>query len=205
MLNGVQQSFDGGFMTAGPGLMSMKGNYIHKNTGQQITVTDNIIDGERGMLVMTNKGAIPMSEFSNNYIQCSEEIYDQSGKVIDKKPVSSDEFKLSKKDRDVLLKGLDTNIPESLSTPVTKTVAKSSNHDIIKKVFDKAEGDPKDLPKIKFDVEWKKFPVSQLKVLIETLDIPTEEISEYFYNTYLDKQSIKEVITAFIEDKLNAK
>jgi len=74
---------DGGF--------SITGNWMNKNNGQVIFVKDSVIDGDN-MLIITNRGTIDMNTFSNDYIQVSEDVYDNHGNVIDKSAFDASEM-----------------------------------------------------------------------------------------------------------------
>lgn len=74
---------DGGF--------SITGNWMNKNNGQVIFVKDSVIDGDN-MLIITNRGTIDMNTFSNDYIQVSEDVYDNHGNVIDKSTFDASEM-----------------------------------------------------------------------------------------------------------------
>jgi signal recognition particle GTPase len=70
-----------------------------------------------------------MEVFSRDYIQASDEIYDESGKVIDNKPMEMDE------DLNAILEyenGINNGRPAYAPAPVV-----NPNDQIIKKVFDK--------------------------------------------------------------------
>ena len=62
-------------------MMQIQGEWMNKNTGQKIQVRNSIIDGDQ-MIIITNMGQISMEEFSRNYIQASDEVYDDEGNVI---------------------------------------------------------------------------------------------------------------------------
>ena len=62
-------------------MMQIQGEWMNKNTGQKIRVRNSIIDGDQ-MIIITNMGQISMEEFSRNYIQASDEVYDDEGNVI---------------------------------------------------------------------------------------------------------------------------
>lgn len=74
---------DGGF--------SITGNWMNKNNGQVIFVKDSVIDGDN-MLIITNRGTIDMNTFSNDYIQVSEDVYDNNGNVIGKRTFDASEM-----------------------------------------------------------------------------------------------------------------
>ena len=62
-------------------MMQIQGEWMNKNTGQKIRVRNSIIDGDQ-MIIITNMGQISMEEFSRNYMQASDEVYDDKGNVI---------------------------------------------------------------------------------------------------------------------------
>lgn len=89
MNNNFQMGYDGGYMMNGmdpnPG-DQMKGTWISKVTGREVTVRDCVISGD-GMSVMLADGQmIDMNQFSNEYYQMSEEEYDMNGNVVQRGP-----------------------------------------------------------------------------------------------------------------------
>ena len=62
-------------------MTQIQGERMKKNTGQKIRVRNSIIDGDQ-MIIITNMGQISMEGFSRNYIQASDEVYDDEGNVI---------------------------------------------------------------------------------------------------------------------------
>lgn len=77
----------GGFcmdMPGGPGAPEIKGTWISKKTGAEVQVRDCII-AENGMSVMLSDGRmIDMDEFSTEFYQISDDIYDSNGNIIGK-------------------------------------------------------------------------------------------------------------------------
>lgn len=77
----------GGFcmdMPGGPGAPEIKGTWISKKTGAEVQVRDCII-AENGMSVMLSDGRmIDMNEFSTEFYQISDDIYDSNGNIIGK-------------------------------------------------------------------------------------------------------------------------
>ena len=74
--------------------LQISGAWMNKYTGDIVRVHNNIIDGDQ-MILITDKGQINMNEFSDNYIQASEDIYNDQGQIIDHAPVAIDEIKIS--------------------------------------------------------------------------------------------------------------
>jgi len=66
---------------------SISGKWFNKTTGKIINVRDSIIDGDN-MIIVTDVGNMNMNEFSDNYIQMSDDIYDEAGHKIDNEKVN---------------------------------------------------------------------------------------------------------------------
>ena len=63
------------------GGIGISGRWLNKRTGQTINIRNSVMDGDN-MIIITDKGQISMTEFSRDYIQASDDIYDETGKVI---------------------------------------------------------------------------------------------------------------------------
>jgi len=191
----------------------IKGTWINKNTGQKVVIRDAIV-GETGMQIITNTGdLLDIDDFSKNYMQASNEIYDENGKQIDVQEVSADdlgvEIKSDYKNDLFAVFGEESNKDNELQKIVDKYEVKessqtkkekiSNNYDIIKKFFDKFD------TKIDIDLilTWTDIPKEGLKTLIDYLDVKKEEISEYIYDNYLNKEKIKEILNNKVSDLLN--
>lgn len=87
MPNNYSPMGGGGFcmdMPGGPGAPEIKGTWISKKTGVEVQVRDCII-AENGMSVMLSDGRmIDMDEFSTEFYQISDDIYDSNGNIIGK-------------------------------------------------------------------------------------------------------------------------
>ena len=87
MPNNYSPMGGGGFcmdMPGGPGAPEIKGTWISKKTGAEVQVRDCIIS-ENGMSVMLSDGRmIDMDEFSTEFYQISDDIYDSNGNIIGK-------------------------------------------------------------------------------------------------------------------------
>lgn len=75
----------------------MKGTWISKKTGQEVIVRDCVMSDGNSMIVMLADGRmIDMNQFSSEYYQMSDEIYDSNGNVIgkcnEKTPVDVPEY-----------------------------------------------------------------------------------------------------------------
>lgn len=89
------------------------------------------------------------------------------------------------------------------SIPLTTSVPKTpSNTDIISRALSKS-----DLPKSSISLDWKKFPKREIEMLRDVMDIPVEEISNYYINIMAeDIQSLvsdlQDQISSYIEQSL---
>ena len=169
--------------------MGITGTWMNKRTGQKVNVRQSVQDGDN-MIIITDRGQISMDVFSRDYIQASDEIYDESGKVIDNKPMEMDE------DLGAIMDYENGNagMPVYESIPVV-----NPNDQIIKKVFDKLTS----FPKVKVDVQWDDFPEAQINTLVNFLDVKVADISNYIINNYVNSQALSESIDKILKDKLS--
>lgn len=184
---------------SGPGGSMISGKWINRNTGAVITVRDSFIDDSNNMILMTDKGQLSMSEFSKYYIQASDEMYDESGKVIANKPVTPEDIKVSDEElkADPILFSNETptiminNAGSSYTAPL-------KNFDLIDKIFKKTESKPK----ANLKIEWADFPKKELEMLINYFDVDTNEISEYISKYLLDENLLTDALSDFIHKQL---
>ena len=170
------------------GGMNISGIWMNKRTGQKINVRQSIQDGVN-MIIISDQGQISMEIFSRDYIQASDEIYDDDGKIIDKKPMEMDE---------------DLNIIMDYESGNTKSKSPSisvinTNDQIIKKVFDKLTS----FPEVNVDIKWDNFPEAQINTLVNFLDVKIEDISKYIINNYINNQALSKSIDKILNDKLS--
>lgn len=177
------------------GSMGLSGKWINKRTGTVVNVTNSVMDGD-DMIIISDRGQISMSEFSQDYIQTSDEIYDESGKVIGKEPVNMDDFKQIKEWEESINSNINNNNTNNNQNIQQDNL--NSNLQIIKKVFDKLTS----YPTIKIDIEWDDFPKAQINTLVDYLDVSIDDISTYIVNNYADINSISKEMTNIIKSKL---
>jgi hypothetical protein len=169
--------------------MGISGTWMNKRTGQKVNVRQSVQDGDN-MIIITDRGQISMDVFSRDYIQASDEIYDESGKVIDNKPMEMDE------DLGAIMDYENGNTGMSVyeSIPVV-----NPNDQIIKKVFDKLTS----FPEVKVNIQWDNFPEAQINTLVNFLDVKVTDISNYIINNYVNSQALSESIDKILKDKLS--
>lgn len=193
--------------------IQLEGEWINSRTGEKVIVRNSIIDGD-DMVLITNKGNISMSEFSRNYIKASsDDEYDLNGNKIDQSNKNSHQSE--KKDTKTVQNAQpvkivnmdDFYIPEDgiqeKTLPTTNDNANTNvnnerniNYNIIKKVFDKIDVKSK----IEINIQWYNFPKDQILTLVDFLDIPLDDISDYIYKNFMSAEEIRTKIKSFLED-----
>lgn len=175
--------------------IGITGRWLNKRNGQVINIRNSVMDGDN-MIIITDKGQISMTEFSRDYIQASDDIYDETGKIIGHEEVKHEDYA---ENPDWL------QIQETINTPrmhnvnqPTKPVI-NTNDQIIKKVFDKLTT----YPKINVDIKWDDFPEAQMQTLVNFLDISIDDISKYIIKNYVNVEALALEITEILKSKLN--
>lgn len=195
---------------------SINGKWMNKLTGEIINVRDNIIDGDQ-MILITDKGQLSMNEFSRNYIQASEEIYDEHGTVIGKEAIDTDEIVHNANnivDNDNEFHTIDvTTISEppiidhtrrldlNFNTNQFSTSNISNAYLLIDKIFKK-----KNLsPKITINIECDNFPSDELNMIIDYFDVSNKDVSDWMQQNFVSKKDIDNSISEFLDSKLKSK
>ena len=175
----------------------ISGKWINKNDGSIISIRNTVMDGDN-IILITDKGELDMNSFSKNYIQVSDETYDNNGNVVstnDKFDISEitsnyNETGVNTFDNETfnkLTKGIaNTNQQNANSSIHIETTHTSDNFKLIDKVFSKVKHEPS----INIDISWIDFPNDKVQMLMDTFDVDKNEISEYIYNKYLNKDII---------------
>lgn len=177
------------------GGMGISGKWINKRTGQVINVMNSVMDGD-DMIIISDKGQISMTEFSQDYIQTSDEIYDDNGQVIGKEPVNYDDFKQIQEWEAQSKQTASDSMKNKAKDK--KTTQEDPNIKIIKKVFDKLTS----FPTITIDVKWDNFPEAQIHTLVDYLDISIDDISTYIILKYGNIESLSTEMKRIIKSKL---
>ena len=175
----------------------ISGKWINKNDGSIISIRNTVMDGDN-IILITDKGELDMNSFSKNYIQVSDETYDNNGNVVstnDKFDISEmtsnyNETSVNTFDNETfnkLTKGIaNTHHQNANSSIHIETTNTSDNFKLIDKVFSKVKHEPS----INIDISWIDFPNDKVQMLMDTFDVDKNEISEYIYNKYLNKDII---------------
>ena len=175
----------------------ISGKWINKNDGSIISIRNTVMDGDN-IILITDKGELDMNSFSKNYIQVSDETYDNNGNVVS----TNDKFNISEitpnynetgvntfdnETFNKLTKGIATTYQQNANSSIhIETTNTSDNFKLIDKVFSKVKHEPS----INIDISWIDFPNDKVQMLMDTFDVDKNEISEYIYNKYLNKDII---------------
>ena len=204
MPNNYSPMGGGGFcmdMPGGPGAPEIKGTWISKKTGAEVQVRDCII-AENGMSVMLSDGRmIDMDEFSTEFYQISDDIYDSNGNIIGKAdgnhPVPVPPYN----------PGPGECQPPHHHHPVPPCPPKPRPEcpiDVEKKhmtmvtdVFNKVNPVPE--VTCGSTLVMKNAPLNQLQMLIDIFGVHIEDIAIYLYQNYYTPEKVisylKKVLT----------
>ena len=184
-------------MMEGP---SIEGKWYNKRTGKTITVKDMMMSDEGMQIFTTDNQLIDGDEFSRDYIQCDDTVYDTNGNATGASESVDYESMFSGIDTDSSVFNNNTSLYDDPMTTV-ESRAVNKKFDTLDSLFSKLEK----LPEVSCSISWKKIPRSELKMLKTYFDITDEDIAEYVYVKYCIpetiKASIKDAITKLIAEK----
>lgn len=188
------------------GGLDFHGEWFNKRTGEKVTVKQAIQDGQNMKIILMNGQQIDMQVFSQNYLQVTDDIYDESGKKISSAPVQSSEVKIQPKkinnvpkvkslDEPLFSEDVEVIKPDQ---PIINTQHKSeksnTKFDIIDKIL------KVNRPNINVILEWEKPPIAELKMLNTYFDIKASDIADYIKSTVtIDDLYISEQINNLLE------
>ena len=170
--------------------MGLIGRWMNKRTGKAVNIRQTIQDGDN-MIIISDQGQIPMELFSRDYVQVSDDIYDESGKVVGHEQATNEDIGAIEEYEKMY--GVDP------LTPQAPTVAPINNEQIIKKVFDKLSS----YPQIDVNIKWDNFPEAQINTLVEFLDVSVNDISAYIIKNYVNVEALALEITEVLNNKLH--
>ena len=188
------------------------GQWINKNTGEKITINNNLIDENNQMILITSIGQMSMDELGD-YIQIGEEETPQvSMKPSNKKSstiTTKQNMQISEEvindyllpEDKALLNGtpqvVENNnyIPEvTLNNKPVKEVH-TTNNVILEKFFKDNKAS------INININFD-FDEDELKTIMKYVDVSLDDVCEYVYENLFNKETIKREIRTVIYDKL---
>ena len=180
-------------MMEGP---SIEGKWYNKRTGKTVTVKDMMMSDEGMQIFTTDNQLIDGDEFSRDYIQCDDTVYDTNGNSTGTTEPIDYESIFAEADPQTL----DTSVYNKTAN-IEMPVVVNKKFDTLDSLFSKLDK----LPDVNCSISWKKIPKSELKMLKTYFDITDEDIAEYVYTKYCTpetiKTSIKDAITKLIAEK----
>ena len=174
--------------------MGITGRWMNKRTGKSVNIRQTIQDGDN-MIIISDQGQIPMEVFSREYVQVSDDIYDESGKVVGHEVATNDDIGAIEEYEKMY--GVDPLVPQMNNSQ--SVAAPINNEQIIKKVFDKLNS----FPQIDVNIKWNDFPEAQINTLVEFLDVSIDDISAYIIKNYVNVEALALEITEVLKDKLH--
>lgn len=174
--------------------LQISGAWMNKYTGDIVRVHNNIIDGDQ-MILITDKGQITMNEFSDNYIQASEDIYNDKGQVIDHAPVAIDEIKISQPSILDIPIGMTTSnytqVIKENNTEKNKQTEEPESFKILDKFFNKIDNKEN---LITIDIDFNILPKEKLETIVDYMDISVEELSQYIAKKIVNTENLPNII-----------
>jgi len=170
------------------------GQWVNRNNGQRITISNSMIDENNEMILITSIGEMSMDELSRNYIQDTE----SGDQIIDNNvtPASPENYLLPE-DQDLLNQKVQYKPQSQPSFIEQKPVSKYQ--DVLDKFFGENKSSLLNL-KIDFD-----FNIDELKTLMKYIDLNTDDIAEYVFDNMINKEKIKKEIDKIINNKFKTK
>lgn len=234
MPNNYSPMGGGGFcmdMPGGPGAPDIKGTWISKVTGAEVQVRDSIIT-ENGMSVMLSDGRmIDMSEFSNEFYQVSDDVYDINGNKIGNSPVNIPDYRPDipapkpgcppidvpgneidpgfayppKKDNCGCRPGPKPPCPTPpIPNPDLEGMKTEKRHlDMITDVFSKVTPTPTINCEAKITDDSKDFPTTQLQMIIDLFGVHIDDIVFYLYKFYFTPEKIMSYLHTYLTEDEN--
>lgn len=192
------------------GVPTIKGTWINPSTGNQFTVRDTFFE-DNELVIKTTTGKIIKYNDMKDYVQISSE---SNNKNTPPPPTPKNTDNIFNKQDYIPSEVLDI-LDDTSYTPLTRIYDDKSevnseenkkiniNEDIISRVLkDKTN------PSVDIHILWKDFPAEEIKVLRELLNIPPEDIINWYINTLnmtnlleTSKDSLKKFITTHISNK----
>ena len=174
--------------------LQISGAWMNKYTGDIIRVHNNIIDGDQ-MILITDKGQITMNEFSDNYIQASEDIYNDQGQIIDHAPVAIDEIKISQPSILDMPIGMTTSnytqVIKENNIEKNKQTEEPESFKILDKFFNKIDNKEN---LITIDIDFNILPKEKLETIVDYMDISVEELSQYIAKKIVNTENLPNII-----------
>jgi hypothetical protein len=174
------------------------------------------MDGDT-MCIMSSVGQIDPNVFQQYYVKVSEEEYSASNikpqvsgqqllNEINKGLDESERITTVTHTNNITLdtpignngKPVTTQATQNKKETIKQTKQSINNETLIKKVFDKHTTEPL----VDFNVNLDDWPIEQLKMLINVLDVSVDEISTYIIKNYLSEETLITEFSNYLKTSL---
>lgn len=198
----------GGMPGMGMGAPDMKGTWISKKTGETVIVRDNVIT-ESGMTIMLSDGRmIDMNEFSNEYYQMSDDVYDMNGNKTGSMPIP--DYKPTPRPRpEDLFPPKPMPKPKPIPCPAPdpdhyKPVHPASEEAHRMKIVTDTFCNSTPTPNITVEatVGGENFPKDNLQTIVSVLGVKIDDIALYLYKNYFTSDKIMGSIKKYLTDTI---
>ena len=212
-------------MMGGGGPM-ISGTWINQRTGEQVTVRDSYMDGENMFVILTNGQQLTMEEFQE-YVQMSEDEYDERGNKMALKSQTTQKKADNKKkpsyDPNLVFDGINTNVAAPVQSDLQKQLLAAEaqelglneevNAGVIPQDIPLVPAhtpvteqeqmimkilDKNDAPQISFNVSWNSYPKKELEMLKEYFNVTNEDIAKAIIKKYVNKEDLDRIITEWV-------
>lgn len=185
----------------------MEGTWYNVKTGDSFTVRNSFFEDNQ-YIVQTTDGRVLNYNQIQNYIKSDKpiDIHQLNQQDIIPAEVSS----LIEPEPNSLGNLMDSGMydyrhdSQTATQPVTLTnhnTVDLTNHTVISKAMSK-----RTMPTINVDVKWKNFPIKEINMLIDLMDVTEEDIVDWYINNVdVDTVAtqIKESIKKYLTDQLH--
>lgn len=216
----------GGMAMMGGGGPMITGQWINQRTGERVTVRDSYMDGENMFVILTNGRQLTMEEFQD-YVQMSDDVYDEKGnKIGNEKPSQK---KTAKKkpayDPNLVFDGMDSTAPP-VQSDLQKQILAAEAAELGLNQDDSPQNygvEPQDIPlvpkyskvneqeqmimkildktekpQISFNVSWDAYPNNELKMLKEYFNVTNDDIAKAIIKKYVSKEDLDNIVSEWV-------
>lgn len=196
---------------------TITGKWINKQTGETVQVRDSVICDNDVSVMLSDGRMISMKDFSTNYYQISEDIYDASGNVIgkadDTMPPSYNPGTCPCPPKPGPAPKPVPPVPPCPPKPGPMPpcppkpcpspddyddIAKEKKHlEMVTDVFSKVKPEPN--IDYTFEITGENFPKDQLQMLLDIFGVHLDDISLYLYRRFFTPENIMTKIKEYLE------
>lgn len=216
----------GGMAMMGGGGPMITGQWINQRTGERVTVRDSYMDGENMFVILTNGRQLTMEEFQD-YVQMSDDVYDEKGNKIGNEKPSQKKTNKQKPayDPNLVFDGMDSTaqtVQSDLQKQILAAEAEElglnqdgspQNNDVenqetplVSKYTKATEQeqmimkilDKTERPQISFNVSWDAYPNNELKMLKEYFNVTNDDIAKAIIKKYVSKEDLDNIVSEWV-------